>query len=80
MQITFETRKRNTRFYVLRQEVSEGRSSEGHANFKQREADRNRDRQTERQRQRQGKTKSGKKGERQTRRDSYIKRETEEES
>ena len=35
MQITFETRKRNTRFYVLRQGVPEGRSSEGYASFKQ---------------------------------------------
>ena len=35
MQITFEKRKRNTRFYVLRQGVPEGRSSEGHASFKQ---------------------------------------------
>ena len=35
MQITFETRKRNTGFYVLRYGVPEGRSSEGHATFKQ---------------------------------------------
>ena len=35
MQITFETRKRNTGFYVLRQGVPEGRSSEGYASFKQ---------------------------------------------
>ena len=35
MQITFETKKRNTRFYVLRQGVPEGRSSEGYASFKQ---------------------------------------------
>ena len=35
MQITFETRKRNTRFYVFRQGVPEGRSSEGYASFKQ---------------------------------------------
>ena len=34
MQITFETRKRNTRFYVLRQGVPERRSSEGYASFK----------------------------------------------
>ena len=35
MQITFEKRKRNTGFYVLRQGVPEGRSSEEYANFKQ---------------------------------------------
>ena len=35
MQITFETRLTNTRFYVLRQGVPEGRSSEGYASFKQ---------------------------------------------
>ena len=35
MQITSETRKRNTEFYVLRQGVPEGRSSEGYASFKQ---------------------------------------------
>ena len=35
MQITFETRKRNTEFYVLRQVVPEGRPSEGYASFKQ---------------------------------------------
>ena len=35
MQITFETRKRNTRFYVSRQAVQEGRFSEGYASFKQ---------------------------------------------
>ena len=35
MQITFETRKRNTGFYVLRHEVPEGRSSEGYLSFKQ---------------------------------------------
>ena len=35
MQITFETRKRNTGFYVLRQGVPDGRSSEGYASFKQ---------------------------------------------
>ena len=35
MHITFETRKKNTGFYVLRQGVPEGRSSEGHACFKQ---------------------------------------------
>ena len=35
MQIAFETRKRNTEFYVLRQGVPEGRSSEGYASFKQ---------------------------------------------
>ena len=34
VQITFETRKRNTVFYVLRQGVPEGCSSEGYANFK----------------------------------------------
>ena len=33
--MTFETRKRNTGFYVLRQGVPEGRSSEGYASFKQ---------------------------------------------
>ena len=31
----FETGKRNTRFYVLRQGVPEGRYSEGYASFKQ---------------------------------------------
>ena len=35
MQTTFKTRKRNTGFYVLRQGVPEGRSSEGYASFKQ---------------------------------------------
>ena len=35
MHITFETRKRNTGFYVLRQGVPEGRSSEGYISFKQ---------------------------------------------
>ena len=35
VQITFETKKRNTGFYVLRQGVPEGRSSEGYASFKQ---------------------------------------------
>ena len=35
MQITLETRKRNTRFYVLRQWVPEGRSIEAYASFKQ---------------------------------------------
>ena len=35
MQITFEARKRKTGFYVLRQGVLEGRSSEGYASFKQ---------------------------------------------
>ena len=35
MQITFETKKRNTGFYVLRQGVPDGRSSEGYASFKQ---------------------------------------------
>ena len=35
VQITFETKKRNIGFYVLRQGVPEGRSSEGYASFKQ---------------------------------------------
>ena len=35
MQITFEIRKRNTGFYVLRLRVPKGRSSEGYASFKQ---------------------------------------------
>ena len=35
VQITFETRNRNTVFYVLRQGVPEGRSSNGYASFKQ---------------------------------------------
>ena len=35
MQITFKKRNRNTRVYVLRQGVPEGRSSEGYASFKQ---------------------------------------------
>ena len=35
VQITSETRKRNTEFYILRQGVPEGRSSEGYASFKQ---------------------------------------------
>ena len=34
VQITFETTKRNTWFYILRQGVPEGRSSEGYASFK----------------------------------------------
>ena len=35
MQIKSETRKRNTGFYVLRQGVPEGCSSEGYGSFKQ---------------------------------------------
>ena len=35
MQITFETRKRNTGFSVLRQGVPKGRSGEGYASFNQ---------------------------------------------
>ena len=35
MQITFETRNRNTGFYVLRQGVLEGCSSEGYVSFTQ---------------------------------------------
>ena len=35
MQITFETRKRNTGVYILRQGVPEGHSSEGYVRFKQ---------------------------------------------
>ena len=35
MQITFETKKKNTGFYVLRQGVPEGCSSERCASFKQ---------------------------------------------
>ena len=35
MQTAFETRKRNAGFYVLRQGVPEGRSSEGDASCKQ---------------------------------------------
>ena len=35
VQIPFATRKRNTGFYVLRQGIPEGRSSEGYASFKQ---------------------------------------------
>ena len=35
MQITFETRKRNTGFYVLRQGVPEGRSIEEYVSFKE---------------------------------------------
>ena len=35
VQITFETRKRNTGFYVLGQGVPQERSSEGYASFKQ---------------------------------------------
>ena len=35
MQITFETRKRNTWFYILKHGVPEGHSSEGYAGFKQ---------------------------------------------
>ena len=31
----FETRKRDTGFYILRQGVPEGRSIEGYTNFKQ---------------------------------------------
>ena len=35
MHITFETRKRNTGFYILRQGVPEGCSSKGYACFRQ---------------------------------------------
>ena len=35
MLITFETKKRNAGFSVLRQGVPEGRSSKGYASFKQ---------------------------------------------
>ena len=35
MQISLGARKRNTEFYILRQGVPEGRSSEGYASFKQ---------------------------------------------
>ena len=35
MHITFERRKKNTGFYILRQGVPERRSSEGCASFKQ---------------------------------------------
>ena len=35
MQTTFETKKRNTGFYVLRQGVPDGRSTEGYASFRQ---------------------------------------------
>ena len=35
MQITFETRKRITGFYILRYGVPEGRSRKGYASFKQ---------------------------------------------
>ena len=35
VQITFETRKRNTGLYTLRQGVSQGRSSEGYPSIKQ---------------------------------------------
>ena len=35
MQITFQTRKRNTGVYVLRQGVPDGRSRKGYASFKQ---------------------------------------------
>ena len=48
MQITFETRKRNTGFYVLRQGVPEERSSDGYASLKERETDRQTDRDRER--------------------------------
>ena len=34
-QITFEKRKRNAGFYILRKGVPDGRSSEGYASFKQ---------------------------------------------
>ena len=40
VQITFETRKRNTGFYVLRQGVPEGCSSDGYASLRERETDR----------------------------------------
>ena len=35
MHVTFETRKRNKGFYVLREGIPQGRSSEGYASFKQ---------------------------------------------
>ena len=35
VQIMFETRKRNTGFYILRQGVPEGCSSKGYSSFKQ---------------------------------------------
>ena len=34
MQVAFETRKRNTGFYILRQGVPEGRSREGYVSYK----------------------------------------------
>ena len=52
MQITFETRKRNTGFYVLRQGVPEERSSDGYASLKERETDRQTKTEREAQRQR----------------------------
>ena len=42
VQIAFGTRKRHTGFYVFRQGVPEGRSSEGYASFKQVERERER--------------------------------------
>ena len=35
VQIMFETRKRNTGFYILKQGVPDGSTSEGYASFKQ---------------------------------------------
>ena len=69
VQITFQTRKRNTVFYVLRHGVPEGRSIEGIA--RERERERERERQRERQRQRQT--------DRQTDRDRESERERERE-
>ena len=53
MQITFETRKRNTGFYVLRQGVPEGCSSDGYASLRERETDRQTETETEAERQSQ---------------------------
>ena len=59
VQITFETRKRNTGFYVLRQGVPEGRSSDGYTSLRERETDRQTDRQRQRERQRDRETGEG---------------------
>ena len=45
----FETRKRNTGFYVLRQGVPEGRSSDGYASLREREREGQRQRQRHRE-------------------------------
>ena len=79
MQITFATRKKNTGFYVLRQGVPEGRSSEGYASFKQRERDRQTDRQTETERHRARQRQTDRQTDRQTETETETDRQTDRE-